>query len=439
MSACNKKLEVEPGSYIVPDQVKDESDVRAELLGAYQNLQHADAYGERAILIPDLLASEGELSFEGTFLVYRQIQAKSQLKTSSIVDGIWQRGYKTINTVNIVIGNMGLVSADNKGTIEGEARFIRALMYFHLANLFGKPYSAGGTTTNLAVPLILDPIVAQEDLEKGRQPRATVDAVHKQVLADLKFAAANLPESNENGRADKFSAYAILSRVYMAEGLYKEAAIAADSVLEKGSFLLGSSFDKAFNNGLNSSEDIFAIQQTNQSNAGTADNGLQTFYGARSVGGRGDINVDLSGLGYPAGDDRSTFTYTGRGIAGNRGDYTGKWKDQYKVYTVVRLAEMYLTRAESNLRAGTTVGAAPLDDVNAVRARSHAAPLAAVTADIVVAERLRELAFEGDKLWTYKRLKKNVGTRTYIDDKLVLPIPQRETDANTKLTQNPGY
>lgn len=439
LAACNKKLDVAPGSYIVPDQVKTESDVSAQLFGAYSNLQHYDAYGERAILIPDLLASEGELSFVGTFLIYRQIQSKTQLKTNSIVDGIWQRAYKTINNANIVIANIGLVSDANKSTIEGEARFIRALVYFHMCNLFGKPYSAGGVTTNLAVPLILDPIVAQEDLDKGKQARATVDAIHKQVVLDLQFAANNLPDEAENGRATRFAAYAILSRVYMSEGLYKDAATVADSVIEKGPFALASSFDKVFNNGLNSSEDIFAIQQTNQSNAGTVDNGLQTFYSARSQGGRGDILIDLSDLGYDDVDDRNAFYYEGGGITGVTGDYTTKWKQQYKVYPVVRLAEMLLTRAESNLRAGTTIGSAPLDDVNAVRNRSRDSSLLAVTADIVVEERLRELVFEGDKLWTYKRLKKNIGTRTYIDDKLILPIPQRETDVNSKLTQNPGY
>ncbi|WP_440671653.1 RagB/SusD family nutrient uptake outer membrane protein [Chitinophaga sp. 22321] len=440
LPACNKKLEVAPGSYIVPDQVKTESDVRAELLGAYSNLQHYDAYGERAILIPELLSDEGELSFEGTFLTYRQYQDKAQLKTSAIAEGIWQRGFKTINNVNIVLSNLNLVSKDNKTAIEAEAKFVRGLMYFNLCNLFGKPYSAGAVTTNLAIPLILDPIIAQEDLQKGYQPRATVDAVHKQIVADLVFATTNLGETNEKGRANKYAAYAILSRVYMAEGLYDKAAIAANEVIKSDAFALTSTFDKAFNNGLNSSEDIFAIQQTNQSNAGTVNNGLQTFYAGYDFGSRGDIIIDLDKIpAYEPDDVRGSFFYENYGLAVDDGFYTGKWKEQYKVIPVVRLAEMYLTRAESNLRAGTTVGAEPLDDINLVRERSHATALAAVTADIAVAERIRELAFEGDKLWTYKRLKKSVGAFTYTDNKLVLPIPQRETDVNTKLTQNPGY
>jgi len=94
----------------------------------------------------------------------------------------------------------------------------------------------------------------------------------------------------------------------------------------------------------------------------------------------------------------------------------------------------------TNARAGSAIGGkTPLEDVNLVRARSHAAALATVTADQVVEERFRELAFEGDWLWTKKRLKMNIGTRPYNDPKLVLPVPQRERDVNKQLNQNPGY
>jgi hypothetical protein len=56
-----------------------------------------------------------------------------------------------------------------------------------------------------------------------------------------------------------------------------------------------------------------------------------------------------------------------------------------------------------------------------------------------VDERFRELGFEGDRLWTLKRLQLNVGDYAYDDPKLVLPIPQREIDVNSNLTQNDGY
>ena len=118
-----------------------------------------------------------------------------------------------------------------------------------------------------------------------------------------------------------------------------------------------------------------------------------------------------------------------------------KWNTFYRVVPVVRLAEMYLTRGEANFhKGGAPVGGVdPLDDINTVRVRSNAAPLQDISLQDFVDERFRELAFEGDRLWTLKRLKLDVDGYTYDDPKLVLPIPQREIDVNSNLTQNEGY
>ncbi len=443
-SACNKKLDVTPGKDIVPDQIKTADDVRGVLMGAYTNLQNSSSLGERLILIPDLLAGNGELSFRGTFFNYGQYDSKTQDATSDIAEEIWRRSYFTINNINLAINKINLVPEDERPAILAEAKFIRGMIYFYLVNLYGKPYSAGNITTNLAVPLVTDAITDIADLPKGYQGRATVDAVYKQVVADLQDAATNLPEDNgSEGRANKYAAYAFLSRVYLAEAKYTEAVAMADSIIQSGAYTLNNAYDKAFNSVINTSEDIFAIQQTAQSNAGTSNNGLQTFYAGRGFSGRGDITVDLTVVpGFESGDARRTFTYLDRGINVGSGTYTTKWQRQYKVIPVVRYAEILLTRAEANLRAGTAVGAPPLEDVNGIRARSNASQLAAVTADQVADERVRELLFEGDKLWTFKRLKRNIGNKSYDDNKLVLPVPQREIDASQgKLTgqQNPGY
>jgi len=58
---------------------------------------------------------------------------------------------------------------------------------------------------------------------------------------------------------------------------------------------------------------------------------------------------------------------------------------------------------------------------------------------IFVNERMRELGFEGDRAWTLKRLKMDIDGLSYNDEKLILPIPQREIDVNKNLVQNAGY
>lgn len=443
--ACSSKLDVKPGQHITPDEIKTAADVKAVLFGSYKSMQDFNAFGERYILIADLLGSTGQVTFVGTFTEYRDIFNKGQVTQSLIAQGIWERSYVTINGANVVLKKLDLLDAAEKDAIEGEAKFMRALTYYELANFFGQPYSAGNTGVNEAVPLVLEPTEVY-DPEKDNKPRATVEAVYKQIVSDLTDAAAKLPASysDNNGRATKYAAQALLSKVYMAQAKYTEAATAATEVISKGGFSLAITFDKAFNNVSSSTEDIFAMQQTDQSNGGSANSGISTMYAAYNatpLAGRGDVRVDPNLYKiYQENDDRKTFVYEGTGIAGGTGDYTRKWKDFYKAIPVLRLADMYLIRAEANARVGSAIGGkTPLEDVNVLRARSHAAALATVTADQVVEERFRELAFEGDWLWTRKRLKMNIGTRPYNDSKLVLPVPQRERDVNELLSQNPGY
>jgi hypothetical protein len=115
---------------------------------------------------------------------------------------------------------------------------------------------------------------------------------------------------------------------------------------------------------------------------------------------------------------------------------------------VIRLAEMYLIRAEANFRlGGSPVGATPLADVNRVRTRSNASVYTSLTLDAILKERRFELAFEGHLIHDIKRNKqtivKTIGNDVrvypYNSPKLIFPIPMRETDANTQLIQNEGY
>jgi len=225
--------------------------------------------------------------------------------------------------------------------------------------------------------------------------------VYQQIIADLTEAANNLPEFNDDARATSYSAKAFLSRVYMQMGDYENAATMANDVIQSGNYSLTANYGGAFNNAANSSEDIFGIQQTSQSNAGTSNNGLTTFYADYGTyGGRGDVQVDPGYFDYFTGSDvRQTLVYDGYSINGNDGVYTLKWAEFYRVIPVIRLAEMYLTRGEANLRkGGDPIGdATPLEDINTVRERSNAAPLNTVTGDDFVDESDVLIAFNNSK------------------------------------------
>jgi hypothetical protein len=118
-----------------------------------------------------------------------------------------------------------------------------------------------------------------------------------------------------------------------------------------------------------------------------------------------------------------------------------KWSELYSAIPVLRLSEMYLTRAEANYRSGQQVGPnLPLSDVNRVRARSFVPLLFNIAdADVIVFERYLELAFEGERFFTVKRLGLTINGIGYDDPRMIFPIPQREIDLGNSLPQNEGY
>lgn len=139
-------------------------------------------------------------------------------------------------------------------------------------------------------------------------------------------------------------------------------------------------------------------------------------------------------------DPAKAFPYQLKGVA------AGTYRDEY----IFRLAETYLLRAEAYLGLGITAQAA--GDINVVRARSNASPVAAasVNIDLILDERMRELGMEERRMFTlmrmgkwYDRVKKcNPFYAQSADPKYNLwPIPQYEIERNrtAKLEQNPGY
>ncbi len=435
MAACNKKLDVLPQNQITPDQIKTSGDVLAILAGGYAQMQNSAAFGEKFIDIPDLLASEDQVIFRGTFSQYKDIFNLATTPTNSVCSDLWGNGYKLIAIANTVLDKISIVDADAQATTTAQAKFIRGATYFYLVNLFAKPYSDGGAATNLGVPLTTAPVY-QYDSVKDKLSRATVQQTYDQIVADLKDAFAK-----DNSY---YAAEALLAKVYLVMGDYTDAAAAANDVISNGGYQLADTYAKEFNNSGATNEDIFSIAQTSQSNAGTTDNGIETFYAPQKglpvgyVGGRGDIQTDSAYFTYfdDPNDSRQSFFTLGFSISGSKGTYTNKWQKFYSEIPIIRLADMYLTRGEANLNLGTGT---PDDDINIVRARAKAGPLSGASIQDFVDERFRELAFEGDRFFTLKRLKMDVSGVGYDDPTLVLPLPQAEINVNKKLVQNDGY
>lgn len=130
-----------------------------------------------------------------------------------LFNGLWDDYYKAINRCNLLLAsldNIGWTSEEARKVVESETRAIRGLEYFDLVRMFERVPLLTVSTTEVV-------------------PQSEPDAVYEQIVADLKFAADNMPEeqyadkSNNLGRITKYAAAAMLARVYLFyDGVYND-------------------------------------------------------------------------------------------------------------------------------------------------------------------------------------------------------------------------
>lgn len=145
------------------------------------------------------------------------------------LSSIWNYGYKLINTANVII----TASASPKATLtqaqrdlyKAEACFFRAYAYNHLSILFG------------GVPLITTPVTAP----RTNFTRATEAAVIQQIIDDLTFAEAHLPDPasvKKQGRINKFAATQLLTEALLRANKPADAEAAANRIINSHFFSL---------------------------------------------------------------------------------------------------------------------------------------------------------------------------------------------------------
>lgn len=434
VTACNKKLDINPTQSVPQELVFDNNaNILAALNGAYDVASDGYVLGGDLMLYSELLGAGDEITWVGTYNEPREIYNKSILTNNLFVANTWSLSYRVINICNNIIANISKVNDDDRDRVHGEALFLRGLMYFGLAELYAKPYSAGNLTTNLGLQLVTSPTVNGQVTSANLVPRSSVQDTYAQILADLTTAKPLL--NDEIGVfASKYAAAAILSRVYLQMGDYAKARDEANEVIENSGASLTTTYVDAFNNADPSSEDIFVLPVTAQD--GTND--MWLFWSTSDYGARdGDVEVNQEHLDlYDPADQRLALFWDVDDIY-----YSGKYRYQYRFLSQVRLAEMILTRAECNEILSTVVGASPVDDFNAIRNRAGLGTVGTVTLDEILFERHLELAHEGQRINDIKRLKQSIEGFDYDANELVLPIPLREINAvgANILQQNDGY
>jgi len=423
LTACDSKLVTDPTASIDSETALNSArGIELALNGAYRSLQ----LGNREyIAYPDVYADN--LDFTGTFQTDREFGLRNIATANGAVLTLWADEYDGINRANGVLAAIPEASgldATDAAVYEGAARFIRAVHYLRLVQWFD------------GVPLVLEPSkgVGEESLVS----RSTKEEVFAQIILDLEEAANLLPAGRDPGKATRGAANALLARVYLEDGKYAQARDKATAVISDPAYSLVDDFASLFTT-KHSAESIFEIQFTVNNG-----NSLAFWFFPQELGGRWGFSP-------------TTELYEAYGPTDTRRDASiriGSASGRAYIYKyaristgddnviLLRLAEMYLARAEANARLGAT-DATVLADINVVRARAGATPVSvagqANLLDAVLNERRLELAFEGHRFFDLRRMGKAQQKLEIDASRLVLPIPQAELDVNPNLQQNAGY
>ncbi|MEQ9440873.1 MAG: RagB/SusD family nutrient uptake outer membrane protein [Cyclobacteriaceae bacterium] len=149
------------------------------------------------------------------------------LGTNGMITTIWDQFYVGINQANTVVDRAPEVEdmdETEKARVMGEARFLRALYYFHLVQQFGPVHFTLEETAGV-------------ETEANRTPVETI--YDEGIVPDLEYAADNLPaETDEYGRVTKPAAEALLARVHLTLGNWADAETLAARVINEYNFQL---------------------------------------------------------------------------------------------------------------------------------------------------------------------------------------------------------
>lgn len=476
LSSCEDFLSPDPiSSATSANSYKTASDAEAALIGVYDSFQ-AEYYIWDNILFSDVVSDNHYAGGDNPEIF--QIEDLTYTPTNGRLFNNWSQLYRAIAKANVVIQKVPDISdvkLDENGRREqiiGEARFLRAYHYSHLVKLWG------------AVPLITEP-VASTDPSVTQKERTPVEEVYTQIVADLEYAAENLPDvysddaSVNKARATKGAANAMLAKVYaqMPDQDYTKVVTYCNLVINStAGYQLLTDYTHLFDgNHYNNNESIMEVQFVGGTEANwgpqlvlppsisgdtwrkfvTPSHDLVDAFDAEGDNIRKNTTV-LFESDIPWSDEFWSLAVNGTVPFAYKWKSANGWASTNRQY-ILRLADIILLKAEALNANGQTELART--EIDRVRDRVGLDPTPASTqSEMALAienERRLELAQEGQRWDDLKRSGRAVQVMTDLveidlrtstekvypitTDKLLLPIPQSERNRNKKLSQNNGY
>ena len=430
LAGCKKVLDTQSELYI--DQslsIVDKRSAQAALVGAYNALSQNTYQGNTFRYITNLLGDN--IKWVGNTPTNREFDVYGVFTTNTRVQELWTAIYKTVNIANNIIDNVPAVNdvtfdQTQRNTERGEAFFLRALSYFDLVRLWRN------------VPIVTQATKTASDNKDITN--STGEEVYQFIENDLDSAEVLLPATVNRNRANVYTAKALKARLYLYQENWKKAEDYATQIINDSiDFKLTKPYSQ-FYAAKNSTESIFEVDYTINNKNSYASNWFQN----PTSGGRKEfLPTDdfIALLKDPnIGGSRSALIFTVSGVTyGNMNFKIATGEDQSYV---LRLAEMYLIRAEA--KAEQFKLADGLTDLNVIRNRANVPSIAAVSAkeelvDKILLERRVELAYESHRWFDLIRKGKAQQVLGISDvNKLLLPIPKQEV-LIAGLTQNKGY
>lgn len=458
IASCESVIDTEVSSEIPSSSIfSSESGLQSVLNSAYANQTGNGCCTNRAHVYLSSMASGEAYSIRGGIEpLLDQLENFTWQSSHGYFDDIYSDLYASIRDVNIILENINNdeFSAQFQTEKAAEARFLRALDYVYLYNLFG-------------------PTPLHTKTEDVILPRASDEEMKTFIENELLAAAADLPVEQEAfGMATKGAALGILSKFYLNTKQWQKAAETARQVIDLNKYSLFPEYDQMFtleNEG--NSEMIWslvyhAIGNPHHIVALTFPTDYPLPQPNQVVFAAHKYLFDDFVNSFEEGDTRKNLIITEyTNISGEHIQLLGKDEslpikygfdpnasgpNQGNDIPVVRYADILLTRAEA-LNEMNGPNQESVDLINMVRNRANVSELN--LADFPAKASLRDHIFQ-ERRWEFfieaKLREDQIRQGTFISNAqargenaqshhVLYPLPQSEMNANPELVQNEGY
>lgn len=472
--SCQKSLLNPTSQTAVADQggqpFSSVSRIQSQVLGLYQNLRQGQLGGGRFQVYNDVKA-DNWINATGNQITAANTWNGNVTTTSDEVKNLWAQAYYTINLCNLFIdgmakGGSAVAGAALSANYIAEAKFVRAVCYYDLLQLYARPY-IDGNGSKPAVPLRLTGLssFAEQSL-----PKSSTADVYAQVIKDLDDAEAGLPltystAANNTTRAHRNTAIAFKTRVYLQMQKWTNVITEANKIVTTTApftastgvaFALQPDITNVFKTPYTTTESILSFPWVSGTEQPATQTQLAYYFYNNSSAGNAEFYLNPAGViadpNWTANDKRRSFIFTN--TTPTSSNFNRKFYGKFPLGSpyldwapVMRYSEVLLNLAEARVKSTNTVDPQAVALLNAVRNRSDASTTYTVasfgdaTALFNAIFQERNIEFLGEGLRNIDLMRYNLpipakGSATAIpvsDPRYIWPISGDELLYNTKI------